>query len=82
MGPLVEAAIAAVVALDLLEDLLVPFVGGDATLDASQGAKLLVPAVSSGPLTPGVDTPRAPPRGRRNAGEETPASIRKGTYAP
>ena len=64
MGALVEAVVGAVVALDLRQDLLVTLVGGDAALDASHGSRsLLDPAVSSGPLTPGVDTPRAPPCG-------------------
>src|SRR5688572_30968758 len=64
MGALVEAIVGAVVALDLRQDLLVTLVGGDAALDASHGSRsLLDPAVSSGPLTPGVDTPRAPPCG-------------------
>src|ERR671910_2780230 len=64
MGALVEAIVGAVVALDLRQDLLVTLVRGDAALDASHGSRsLLNPAVSSGPLTPGVDTPRAPPCG-------------------
>src|SRR5687768_6950439 len=64
MGALIEAIVRAVVALDLRQDLLVTLVGGDAALDASHGSRsLLDPAVSSGPLTPGVDTPRAPLRG-------------------
>src|SRR3954464_7621224 len=58
--PLEEAVIGAVVTLDLRQDLLVPAMGGDAALNSGHGFVILLDsAVSTGPLWPGVDIPRA-----------------------